>query len=77
MLLVSLGASLTAKGVLGQVQATFAPMTTQMFDRRDGCPGGTFQCQTSLGAAFDGICCGNSQTCALDVNNNPACCPSG
>ncbi|KAL3961583.1 hypothetical protein ACCO45_003106 [Purpureocillium lilacinum] len=34
-------------------------------------------CPTSLGAAFKDICCQNGQTCALDANNSPACCPSG
>lgn len=41
------------------------------------CPQGTYQCPSSLGSLFADICCANGQTCALDNNNNPACCPQG
>ncbi|CAM1507373.1 Fc.00g070140.m01.CDS01 [Cosmosporella sp. VM-42] len=54
--------------------ATYVP---QLF-RRDGtCPANTFQCSEELGSAFSDICCQTGQTCALDANNSPACCPSG
>lgn len=59
--------------------ATFAPAATSLFlvARDQQCPADTLPCPTSLGAAFKDICCQNGQTCALDANNSPACCPSG
>ncbi|KAF7559595.1 hypothetical protein G7046_g4581 [Stylonectria norvegica] len=60
--------------------ATHAPAVTHLthlFLRDGTCPANTFQCSQQLGAAFGDICCQTGQTCALDANNNPACCPSG
>ncbi|KJZ71200.1 hypothetical protein HIM_09406 [Hirsutella minnesotensis 3608] len=58
--------------------ATYAPATTApALLARAQCPANTFQCPTSLGAAFSDICCQNGQTCAFDANQNPACCPAG
>ncbi|KAJ6445528.1 Conserved oligomeric Golgi complex subunit 8 [Purpureocillium lavendulum] len=61
------------------VLATYAPAATPLalFARDQQCPVDTLPCPTSLGAAFKDICCQNGQTCALDANNAPACCPSG
>lgn len=49
--------------------ATAAPL---LFGRQQQCPDNTFQCEQ-----FSDICCENGQTCALDADNQPACCPSG
>lgn len=56
-------------------QATVA--TDYLLLRRNECPGGTFQCPASLGPAFSDVCCQNGQQCAVDNNDQPACCPSG
>ncbi|CAI6100010.1 hypothetical protein V2G26_000573 [Clonostachys chloroleuca] len=58
-------------------EPTYAPIEDALFRRADDCPGNTFRCPTSLGAAFSDVCCANGQSCAFDNNNNPACCPSG
>jgi len=44
--------------------------------KRQACLANFFSC-ANQGAAFNSICCQNGQRCALDANNNPACCPSG
>ncbi|KAF4509779.1 hypothetical protein G6O67_003917 [Ophiocordyceps sinensis] len=59
------------------VPATYNPAATPALAARAQCPANTFPCPTSLGAAFKDICCRNGQTCALDANNSPACCPAG
>ncbi|KAK4165836.1 hypothetical protein QBC43DRAFT_377869 [Cladorrhinum sp. PSN259] len=41
-----------------------------------GCIPNFFSCGNQ-GAVFNGICCANGQTCGLDTNNSPACCPAG
>lgn len=41
-----------------------------------GCISGTYSC-ADQGSAFSGICCANGQSCSLDAQNSPACCPSG
>ncbi|KAH7326766.1 hypothetical protein B0I35DRAFT_405957 [Stachybotrys elegans] len=56
---------------------SYDPVATALFKRQAQCPGDYFQCPTSLGAAFEDICCVNGQRCAFDENNQPACCPSG
>ncbi|KAM4059326.1 hypothetical protein HRG_007816 [Hirsutella rhossiliensis] len=56
---------------------TYVPAATPALAARAQCPANTFPCPTSLGAAFNDICCQNGQTCALDANNSPACCPAG
>lgn len=56
--------------------ATYVPIIDSLLPRAE-CPANTFQCPTSLGAVFSDICCSSGQLCALDNNNNPACCPSG
>lgn len=58
--------------------ATYAPAATHvLLGRADTCPSNTFECSEELGEQFDGICCQDGQSCALDANNSPACCPSG
>ncbi|KAL2157428.1 hypothetical protein VTH06DRAFT_6120 [Thermothelomyces fergusii] len=42
--------------------------------RQQSCLDNFFSC-ADQGPAFDGTCCQNGQRCALDVNNEPACCP--
>lgn len=49
----------------------FAPL-----QRAVSCPGGFFSCE-DRGSAFIGVCCRNGQQCALDGNNQAACCPQG
>ncbi|KAH7026348.1 uncharacterized protein B0I36DRAFT_249062 [Microdochium trichocladiopsis] len=49
----------------------FAPL-----QRAVSCPGGYFSCE-DRGSAFLGVCCRNGQLCALDGNNQAACCPQG
>ncbi|KXJ89222.1 hypothetical protein Micbo1qcDRAFT_235539 [Microdochium bolleyi] len=44
--------------------------------RAVSCPGGYFSCE-DRGSAFLGVCCRNGQQCALDGNNQAACCPQG
>ncbi|KAK7416128.1 hypothetical protein QQX98_005456 [Neonectria punicea] len=58
--------------------ASYAPAAASLlFRRADSCPSNTFQCDEDLGEQFSDICCQTGQTCALDSNDNPACCPSG
>ncbi|KAH8889515.1 hypothetical protein GQ53DRAFT_217716 [Thozetella sp. PMI_491] len=59
-------------------QQPFLPAETarSLVKRQSGCIANTFSC-SNLGSAFNGICCVNGQTCALDASNSPACCPSG
>lgn len=42
--------------------------------RQESCLADFFSC-ADQGPAFDGTCCRNGQRCALDENNEPACCP--
>ncbi|KAK4245638.1 hypothetical protein C7999DRAFT_16178 [Corynascus novoguineensis] len=43
--------------------------------RQQSCLADFFSC-ADQGPAFDGTCCQNGQRCALDDNNDPACCPT-
>ncbi|KAK5987709.1 hypothetical protein PT974_11841 [Cladobotryum mycophilum] len=62
--------------VASRVAEDYSPVTA-ILHLRAACPANTYQCPASLGAIFNDICCQNGQTCALDTNSNPACCPSG
>ncbi|KAK4105974.1 hypothetical protein N658DRAFT_2390 [Parathielavia hyrcaniae] len=42
--------------------------------RRQSCLADFYSC-ADQGAIFNGICCQSGQSCALDANGNPACCP--
>lgn len=65
----------TATPTVGRLRA--AHPVHELFARQtDGCIAGTNSC-ANQGSAFDGICCAEGQTCALDADNSPACCPSG
>ncbi|VBB72779.1 Putative protein of unknown function [Podospora comata] len=44
--------------------------------RQQGCLSNFYSC-ANQGPAFNGVCCQNGQTCGLDANNEPACCPAG
>ncbi|KAF7544775.1 hypothetical protein G7Z17_g9684 [Cylindrodendrum hubeiense] len=57
--------------------ASYIPAASFLFRRADSCPSNTFQCSDDLGAQFSDVCCQDGQTCALDADDNPACCPSG
>ncbi|KAK3695195.1 hypothetical protein B0T22DRAFT_97097 [Podospora appendiculata] len=48
--------------------------TAKPIAKRQSCIDNFYSC-ASLGAAFAGVCCQNGQTCSLDANNQPACCP--
>jgi hypothetical protein len=55
----------------------FQPVETgAVVAKRQACLTNFFSC-ANQGAAFSNICCQNGQKCALDAQNNPACCPSG
>lgn len=55
----------------------FQPVeTAAVVAKRQACLANFFSC-ADQGAAFNSICCENGQRCALDDNNNPACCPGG
>lgn len=56
--------------------ATYAPASF-IFRRQESCPANTFRCSQELGEQFADICCASGQTCALDADDEPACCPSG
>ncbi|KAF5019260.1 hypothetical protein F66182_8752 [Fusarium sp. NRRL 66182] len=55
----------------------YIPPASVIFKRQDSCPDNTFRCSEELGERFSDICCQNGQTCALDADDEPACCPSG
>ncbi|CCT61931.1 uncharacterized protein FFUJ_01569 [Fusarium fujikuroi IMI 58289] len=57
--------------------AYYIPPASVIFRRDDSCPANTFRCSEELGERFSDICCQNGQTCAVDADNEPACCPSG
>ncbi|KAK0754077.1 hypothetical protein B0T18DRAFT_398445 [Schizothecium vesticola] len=59
------------------LQQPFQPVeTARVVQKRQGsgCLENFYSC-AQYGAAFNGVCCQNGQTCRLDTNNNPACCP--
>lgn len=64
-----------ASPTVGRLRAA-APVHELLARQTDGCISGTNSC-ASQGSAFNGICCADGQTCALDADNSPACCPSG
>ncbi|KAJ4272397.1 hypothetical protein NW762_001110 [Fusarium torreyae] len=55
----------------------YIPPASVIFRRDDSCPSNTFRCSEELGERFKDICCQNGQTCAVDAEDEPACCPSG
>ncbi|KAF4968208.1 hypothetical protein FZEAL_10417 [Fusarium zealandicum] len=57
--------------------ATYVPAASHIFRRQETCPTNMVQCSEELGEKFNGICCQQGQTCALDADEEPACCPSG
>lgn len=77
LVLALAGLSAVSQAADSPAPATYAPAATALLLARAQCPANTFPCPTSLGAAFNGVCCQNGQTCALDAKNDPACCPSG
>ena len=44
--------------------------------KRQACLANFFSC-ADQGTPFSNVCCQQGQRCALDANNNPACCPTG
>ncbi|ROW11448.1 hypothetical protein VMCG_01401 [Cytospora schulzeri] len=65
----------TATPTLGRLRAA-NPVHALLARETGGCISGTFSC-ASEGSSFSGVCCASGQTCALDADNSPACCPSG
>ncbi|KAI5862681.1 hypothetical protein GGS23DRAFT_87754 [Durotheca rogersii] len=51
--------------------ANFSPVQRRQLN----CPAGYFSCE-DRGPAFAGTCCGNGQLCALDAQDQAACCPT-
>ncbi|KAK0730586.1 hypothetical protein B0H67DRAFT_639070 [Lasiosphaeris hirsuta] len=67
--------ALTLASSVFAIQQPFLPVeTAHPLVRRQGCIANFFSC-ADQGVAFSGVCCQNGQICALDTNNNPACCP--
>ncbi len=59
-------------------QRPFRPVeTAAALHRRqqNGCLANFYSC-ADQGSAFNGVCCQLGQSCALDANNQPACCPA-
>ncbi|KAF9775232.1 hypothetical protein IL306_006680 [Fusarium sp. DS 682] len=75
----------TSAQIIPQVEAiatalyapAYIPPASVIFRRDDSCPANTFRCSEELGERFRDICCQNGQTCAVDADDEPACCPSG
>ncbi|ROW01768.1 hypothetical protein VSDG_02229 [Cytospora chrysosperma] len=65
----------TATPTLGRLRAA-TPVHALFARQTSGCISGTFSC-ASEGSSFSGVCCASGQSCALDSDNSPACCPSG
>ncbi|KAK1757579.1 hypothetical protein QBC47DRAFT_451000 [Echria macrotheca] len=61
-----LKALLRLQAILGHLRGTVPSQ---------GCIANFYSC-ADQGAVFDGTCCQNGQSCRLDQNNNPACCPN-
>ncbi|KAK3989208.1 hypothetical protein QBC44DRAFT_328207 [Cladorrhinum sp. PSN332] len=68
----------TATTVCASLNQPFQPVQTAAapIAKRQGCIPNFFSC-ANQGAVFNGVCCANGQTCGLDSNSNPACCPAG
>ncbi|KAK4239452.1 hypothetical protein C8A03DRAFT_14149 [Achaetomium macrosporum] len=60
----------------GNLQPFRPAETAAAIAKRQECLANFFSC-ADQGAAFSNVCCQNGQRCALDANNNPACCPGG
>lgn len=52
----------------------YAQVNYNFLFKRQDCPAGTYQCSEP---GFGNACCSNSQVCARDESNAPACCPVG
>jgi hypothetical protein len=63
-----------ASAVCASLQPFQPVETAAAVAKRQTCLDNFFSC-ADQGAAFNGICCQSGQRCALDANNNPACCP--
>ncbi|KAK4224605.1 hypothetical protein QBC38DRAFT_14432 [Podospora fimiseda] len=71
----------SASTVCASLYQPFQPVQTaapiELAKRQGGgCIPNFFSC-ANQGAVFNGVCCANGQTCGLDSNNSPACCPGG
>jgi len=66
----------TASTVCASLQPFQPVQTAAAIAKRQGCIANFYSC-ANQGAIFNGVCCQNGQTCGLDVNNSPACCPAG
>jgi hypothetical protein len=52
-----------------------SPLNYGQVFKRQSCPTNYYSC-ADMGSAFAGTCCVNGEACALDADNQPACCPS-
>ncbi|KAL2020176.1 hypothetical protein VTK56DRAFT_8700 [Thermocarpiscus australiensis] len=66
----------SASAVCASLQPFRPVETAAALAKRQQCLANFYSC-ADQGAAFNGVCCQNGQRCALDANNNPACCPTG
>ncbi|KAL2137063.1 hypothetical protein VTI74DRAFT_9669 [Chaetomium olivicolor] len=62
--------------VFASLQPFLPAETAAPVAKRQACLADFFSC-ADQGAVFNGVCCQNGQRCALDANNQPACCPAG
>jgi hypothetical protein len=74
MLMLMLFTLTWASTVCASLQPFLPVETAAAVAKRQACLSNFYSC-ADQGAAFNGICCQNGQRCALDANNNPACCP--
>ena len=59
---------------LAEAQQYISPLHYAAIEKRQGCPADFFSCEDQ-GSVFQGTCCQTGQTCALDQDNEAACCP--
>ncbi|GAB1311204.1 Gpi-anchored protein [Madurella fahalii] len=69
-------ALISAPSVCASLQPFQPVETAAVVAKRQACLENFYSC-ANQGPEFNGICCQNDQRCALDANNNPACCPNG
>ncbi|KAL2255990.1 hypothetical protein VTK26DRAFT_2381 [Humicola hyalothermophila] len=62
--------------VCASLQPFLPAETAGAIAKRQECIPNFYSC-ADQGDAFIGVCCQNGQRCALDADNNPACCPAG
>lgn len=69
-------ALISAASVCASLQPFLPAETAAAVAKRQACLENFYSC-ANQGSEFNGICCQNDQRCALDADDNPACCPIG